>query len=69
MPVDVDLLPPEVARAAARARKALGELDTSAPDVSPCGGALSSFADWAMESGALTSEIQQVAATNPELAG
>ncbi len=68
MPVDVRLLPPEVARAAALARKAIGDLDTTPPDTTPLSPAISAFADWAIESGELAEAIQRVAASDPELA-
>ena len=68
MPVDVRLLPPEIARAAARAREAIGVLDSTPPDITPLSPAISAFADWAIESGELAKAIQKVAATDPELA-
>jgi hypothetical protein len=68
MPVDVRLLPPEVVRAAERAREAIGVLDTTPPDVTPLSPAISAFADWAIQSGELAKALQRVAATDPELA-
>ncbi len=69
MPVDVRLLPPEIARAAARAREAIGVLDSTPPDVTPLSPAISAFADWAIDSGELAKAIQRIAATDAELAG
>jgi hypothetical protein len=68
MAVDMHLLPPAVARAAARAREAIGVLDTTPPDVTPLSPTISAFADWAMESGELAKAIERVAVTDPDLA-
>jgi hypothetical protein len=68
MPVDVRLLPPEIARSAAKARAAIGVLDTTTPDITPLSPTISAFADWAIESGELANAIQRVSDTDPELA-
>ena len=69
MPVDVRNLPPEVARAAERARTAAGSHRRTPPDLTPLSPAASDWADWAIESGELTKALQAVAESDPDLAG
>ena len=68
MPVDVRTLPPAVARAARRAREAIGVLDQTPPDVTSLGPAISAFADWVIDSGELAKAIERVEASDTELA-
>lgn len=57
-----------MARAAERARKAVGTLTVAPPDLTPVDPELIAFADWAISSGELAAALRRVAESDPELA-
>jgi hypothetical protein len=68
MAANVRSLPPEIARAAERARAAIGSLPTTAPDLTPLSPEVTAWADWAIESGELANALRRAADTDPDLA-
>ena len=68
MAVNVRTLPPQVARAAQRARDALGTLSSAPLAAQPVDPELAAFAEWAISSGELSAALRRVAESDPDLA-